>query len=331
MKENNRNVQFQKNQNLEEYLKEINMDLAPSEKKILNKEKKEYPVIFVLGPLRSGTTLTLQWLASTGEIAYPTNMLSRFYETPIIGAKIQRLLTDPKFNFRNEILDFNQKVEFISENGKTKGALSPNEFWYFWRHFLPLKDTDYCTDKELLKNGETFKKELLGIADVFEKTFALKAMICNYNIEFLNQMFDKALFIYTKRNPISNIEAALKARERQFGNIDTWYSFEIPEYEQLMKIKDPVKQVAGQVYCINRAVESGLEKIPSEKKVILPYEEFCECPQKYYDEIVEKLSKQGYEMNRNYVGEKRFEATRKNIINAEIEEAYKEYIREFQR
>ncbi len=42
------------------------------------------------------------------------------------------LLTDEQYNYRNEILDFNRKIDFISENGKTTGALAPNEFWYFF-------------------------------------------------------------------------------------------------------------------------------------------------------------------------------------------------------
>ena len=149
----------------------------------------------------------MQWLAETGQIAYPTNLLSRFYEAPVLGAKIQMLLTDEKYNFRNEILDFNSEIDFKSENGKTKGALSPNEFWYFWRRFLPFAETDIRNDGELLNYAGKgkFKRELLGLANIYKKPFALKGMICNYNIKFLNKLFPKALFIYTKREISANI------------------------------------------------------------------------------------------------------------------------------
>ena len=56
---------------------------------------ERFSKVFVVGALRSGTTLFTQWLATTGLTAYPTNLLSRFYGAPLVGAKIQQLLTDP--------------------------------------------------------------------------------------------------------------------------------------------------------------------------------------------------------------------------------------------
>lgn len=138
----NRVEKFKRNNSLEEFLKEINNDLWNTEEKLLIKKTPEYPLIFVMGPLRSGSTLMTQWLANLG-FAYPTNLMSRFYKAPIIASKIQMLLTDERYNYRNEIRDFNSGIDFSSENGKTRGALAPNEFWYFWRRFLPFKELDY--------------------------------------------------------------------------------------------------------------------------------------------------------------------------------------------
>lgn len=325
---NNRTGNFKRNQLLESLLSEINSDLKIAEENLVKKEYKEYPIIFIVGPLRSGSTLFLQWLASTGQFSYPTNMLSRFYGAPIIGAKIQLLLTDEKYNFRNEILDFNSQIDFHSENGKTKGALSPNEFWYFWRRFLPFKEIDYLPNEQLLELAdiETFKSELLGIANVFEKPFALKAMICNYNIEFLDKIFDKALFIYTKRNPLTNIESALQARKKQLGSEKEWYSFKIPEYYELKKIKDPIKQTAGQIFYINKAIEAGLRKVKEEKKVIVNYEDFCKNPKQVYSMIYEKLLTQGFHINARYKGPTSFKISRKEPSNDQISKMYNEFI-----
>ncbi|QGH36974.1 sulfotransferase [Gracilibacillus salitolerans] len=307
----------------------MNNDLRSSELSLISNATIKYPLIFIVGPSRSGSTLMLQWLASTHQFSYPTNLLSRFYGTPIIGAKIQRLLADPKFNFRDEILDFQTDINFVSENGKTKGAMSPNEFWYFWRRFLPFQDIDYLPDDILFDQVEieVFKKELYGISNVFEKPFALKAMICNYNIEFLNKLFEKAIFIYTKRDPYANIESVLKARERQLGSRELWYSFKIPEYYELKKINDPVKQTAGQIYCINRAVEKGLAKIPKNKKLIVEYEEFCEDPEKFYKSLAYKMKAQGYEIKEKYKGPKHFEVTRKKAGNTEIIKSYSDIVK----
>ena len=318
---------FRRNEELERFLKEINGDLWEAEKRLLEREPEEYPVVFVVGPLRSGTTLMMQWLANTGQFAYPTNLLSRFYGAPVIGAKIQRLLTDEKYNFRNEILDFSAPVAYESENGKTKGALSPNEFWYFWRRFLPFGEIDYLPDVELLEKVDiaTFRAEMLGIARVFEKPFALKAMICNYNLPFLDRVFPRAVFIYTKRDPYANIESVLKARERQTGSVRSWYSFRIPEYRELAALDDPVRQAAGQVYYINRAVEKGLGAIGEEKKMVVPYEEFCADPRRFYEELVRKLRGQGCDIREPYAGPESFRATREGPADPEIVRAYREF------
>jgi hypothetical protein len=43
--------------------------------------------------------------------------------------------------------------------------------------------------------------ELTGLTRVFGKPFALKSMILNYNIPFLEAIFAKALFVQIKRDP----------------------------------------------------------------------------------------------------------------------------------
>lgn len=317
-----RTTKFKRNNNLEDFLNEINDDLWSSETKLLRLKEPEYPLIFVMGSLRSGTTLMTQWLANLG-FAYPTNLMSRFYKTPIIASKIQLLLTDERYNYRNELRDFNSGIDFSSENGKTKGALAPNEFWYFWRRFLPFKELDYLPTQELFEKVDidTLKSEFAGIVDVFQKPFALKGMILNYNIDFLDKLFDKAIFIYTKRDPLTNIESALKAREKQLGSIDEWYSFKIPEYEELKKL-NPYEQVAGQIYYINKAIETELENVAEHKKMTINYEEFCENPKKFYDELVSKLKSQGCEIDSKYKGEDKFEVTRKSVDDEKILKAY---------
>src|SRR5207247_2357787 len=105
-----RSQAFRRNASLEGLLATLNGFLACSEQAALehySSDHKDYPIVFVMGAHRSGTTLFMQWLANTGAVAYPTNILSRFFGAPVIGAQIQLLLTDPRYAFRDEILDFN--------------------------------------------------------------------------------------------------------------------------------------------------------------------------------------------------------------------------------
>lgn len=324
-----REKKFERNPYLETYLKEINADLEFTEKELLNRQYEVYPVILVMGALRSGTTLTTQWLANTGEFAYPTNLLSRFYKAPIIGAKIQRLLLDEKYNFRNEITDFEKNISYSSQNGKTQGALSPNEFWYFWRRFFPYENLpiDYMPDEELemIFDKENFVKELMGIANVFHKPFVMKGMIANYNIPFLNQILRKVVFVHVKREPCTNIASVLEARKRQLGDERQWYSFRIPQMQELLKFDDPAMQAAGQVCYINQAVEKGLEAVAEERKMEICYEEFCDNPKQYYRLLCQKLDKQGFSISDSYHGAERFRISRKET-EERVLQAYQKFM-----
>lgn len=308
----NRTKEYSRIPDLESLLKDLNSNLTVANESYLQDSQELFSKIFVMGPLRSGSTLFTQWLASTGLVAYPTNMLSRFYGASLVGAKIQQLLTDPRYNFRNEILDFNSDINFSSDNGKTMGALAPNEFWYFWRRFLPFDDLDYMPPEELQQKANLpgLRDELNALANIYRKPFAMKSMIMNQNIPDLAAQFDKALFIWIRRDPIFNVQSALEARKRQYGDISTWYSFKIKEYHQLKGL-DPLESATGQIAAINRSIEEGFATLPESNKLVVQYEDFCQRPEHYYDEIVAKLQKQngGAETTPSYSGDCSFSNT----------------------
>ncbi|MCU7828645.1 MAG: sulfotransferase [Candidatus Thiodiazotropha sp. (ex Myrtea sp. 'scaly one' KF741663)] len=323
-----RTKEFSRNELLERLLKDVNDNLWDSEERLLSgySGSMKMPLIFIMGPMRSGTTLFMQWLANTGLVSYPTNLLSRFYQAPIIGSKIQQLLTDSRFSFRNELGEFIQQSEYRSENGKTRGVLAPNEFWYFWRRFLAEPSRDVWTNEELrlTMDIKTMKAEIIGIMDVFQNPFAAKGMLFNYNIPFLDSIFDKILFIQIKRDILTNISSVLDTRKRQFGSESNWYSFKIPEYSFLKRL-DPITQTAGQIYYINEAVKKGLEKVDDKRKMVVQYEDFCLKPRQFFDDLVMKL-----ELDRNnyiYSGEECFKKSRENDVpNRQIiEKAISQY------
>lgn len=326
---------YARQSSLEKLLTELNSKLSVVNDTYLNNSQERFAKIFLVGAHRSGTTLFMQWLANTGLVAYPTNLLSRFYGAPLVGAKIQQLLTDPLYNFRNEILDFNSDIGFNSDNGKTTGALSPNEFWYFWRRFLPFRELDYMPSSELLKEGELSKlrDEINGLANIFKKPLSMKAMIMNQNIPELAKQFDKGLFFWIRRDPIFNIQSALEARKRQYGNINTWYSFKIKEYPHLKEL-DPLTSVAGQIAAIDSAVERGLTTLKDSNKLVIQYEDFCQNPQSYYKEIVRRLVREkGVEEEQipNYKGELSFANTNcwrlEEYSRSEVEAVYESVLK----
>jgi hypothetical protein len=133
-----------------------------------------------------------------------------------------------------------------------------------------------------------FRDELNALG----KTFAMKTTIMNQNIAEPAEQIDKALVTHIRRAPVFNIQSALEARKRQYGDINTWYSFKIKEYPVLNRL-EPLESVAGQIAAINRSVEQGIANIPESQKLVVQYEDFCQRPEYYYDEINRRLVEQG--------------------------------------
>jgi len=305
-----RTKEFRRNELLESLLQDLNSDLSSAESSLADRyvdKQMEFPLILVMGGLRSGTTLFMQWLANSGLVAYPTNMLSRFYRAPIIGAKIQLMLTAPRFEFRGELNELLGQTGYASENGKTRGALEPNEFWYFWRRFLSDPTVDVWSDQELKDSMDVslMRAELQGIADVFRLPFAAKGMMFNYNIRFLNSVFEKVLFVWLNRDPATNVTSILSARERQFGSTSEWYSFKIPEYAELKNLP-AMDQAVGQYYYNNKAIAEGLEDVIESRKMCVQYEDFCADPGAFYNELTGKMGLS----ERTYSGPQSFDISR---------------------
>lgn len=306
-----RTEQHQRNQSLEEILQELNSLLSVPERQVEEGLKSpRWPVVFIVGPPRSGTTLLLQWLAQTGIFGYPTNLISRFYAAPYIGAKIQRLLTDPKFDFNDEFQDLRQSIDFNSTLGKTQGLLAPNEFWYFWRRFIPNEEPRPLRPEEVEEVDESeFASSLAALEAALEKPLAMKGLILQYDLDVLASMLqNQVVFIHTYRHPFYNAQSLLKAREDYYGTRKKWYSVKPKEHEQL-KDANPIEQVVGQVHFTSQALSRQLERLPGECRVEWPYESFCKNPSYYFQQLTDRLRKHGFETKRDYQGAEGFEST----------------------
>ena len=278
------------------------------------------PVVLIVGNPRSGTTLLYQWLAATGLFAYPSNIMSRLYNAPYIGGLLHKIFID--YDKHGELFG-KSKFDFTSELGKTKNARSPNEFWYFWRRFFHFDKIQRLNEAELAEvNHVLFLKELAAIESCFEKALLLKALIMNWNIDYLNHILQKPLFLFIKRNEIHNMASLYRASKIFFIDLYKWYSFKPPEYETL-KSKDVYMQLAGQVYCTNKQIEKTLQSIKPERSIVISYEKLCEAPEEQYNLILSRLKLQGYVTNQTYIGPSSFKPSQNFVDEFNVTKAEK--------
>jgi hypothetical protein len=299
---------FRRNDKLEALLKELNGLLATCQEEVnLRYERLRFPVLLLMGAPHSGTTLFMQWLAASGRWGYPTNIISRFYAAPYIGARIQQILIENDIG--GEISDFRETGSFTSALGKTTGALAPHEFWYFWRRFFPLlPEADIVPPDALARvDVEKLNRELATLESALEKPLALKAMLLNWHIPFLDAAFDKVLFVNLKRDPAFVVQSMLEGRKRYFGSEEMWYSFKLPQYSWLRE-RLPVEQVAGQIHFIRQMTDENIAKVAPERTLTLQYEDFCKDPAAAWSSLCGKMANLGYKMDNVYTGPCSFES-----------------------
>lgn len=318
----NRSSDFRPNETLDNVIKDLYNLLFPVQKQLQEKyQQNKYPFLFIIGCPRSGTTLLLQWLASLNLFSYPTNVLNRFAYAPYIGAQIQKILFDKQFDFSTEFNDINSSISFNSNLGKSKGALSANEFQHFFRNYMNNFIPQYLNDDEIKNvdfNG--IKKGLSSIEAAFGKPFIVKLMMLQFNLEETFKYFPHSIFTFIKREPIYNMQSLLLAREKYYNDRNIWWSVKPQLYSEL-KDMDVYHQIAGQVYYTNKAIKDALGNLPSENKVEIQYEDFCNSPEKYYHQIKMKYQYFGYKMPDTYESIDNF--TKTNNIKLSKEEIEK--------
>lgn len=299
---------FRRNVKLESLLKEVNGLLAHCQEEV-NREyaKPRFPLLLLMGAPHSGTTLFMQWLAESQQWGYPTNVISRFSAAPYLGARIQQILIEN--DYFGQISDFKKTEPYTSTLGLTTGALAPHEFWYFWRRFFPLQaEADVVLPENLARvDVDRLNREIAALESALEKPLAMKAMLLNWHIPFLDATFDKVLFVNLKRDPAYVVQSMLEGRQKYFGTEALWYSFKPPEYAWLKDLS-PLEQVAGQIHFIRKATDAGAAQVDPARVMTIQYEEFCRQPATTWNTLVEKMAGLGYPLSGEYTGPQCFDA-----------------------
>lgn len=277
---------FRKNDQLTALLDRLNGYLAhlPTDRAVTTGR----PIVMILGVPRSGTTLISQLLAKIGAFSYPSNLISRFYKAPHVGALIQELLFNPDYDYKGELSLSPVVGGLTSDVGKTRGPLEPHEFWFFWRRFftfpdIPVIEADFIRQADF----QGFATAVQGFGDVFGKPVSLKALIINPYVAAFGRAMPEARFVHIRRDPIENMRSLLAIRRRYFGDESIWFSFKPVAFDRLA-YQSPERQVAGQVLLLNRMIEAGFAELPPHQTHIVDYSDLCDKPQRVIQELMVK-------------------------------------------
>lgn len=308
-----------KNHELDALLTRINEYLKVAEVSQPEPPSSRFPLILLVGAPRSGTTLFMQWLQATGHVAVPTNLLSRFYAAPAFGLMLQKLLTDARYQYRDELaLPDHFQSGFGSEYGKTSGLLGHNSFFYFWRQFFPLRGSSPIDPANLDKvDANGFKRAINQIAAEVDTPVAMKAYLAQYNLRLIHRILGNVLFVHITRNPVETMRSLLEARKSILGDEGIWWGCRPPGSERLDGL-EPAQQVAGQIAFTDRSIEVELEEIPSACSMQISYDALCQSPAEIWSalkckviELTPDCQAKAIMEHADYKGPERFTPSRK--------------------
>lgn len=294
-----RTPRFEVSPTQEQLLHDINQRLGAAEETLIPDlpDSPRFPMVFVVGPPRSGTTVTMQWLAHSGQFGYPTNLLSRFFAAPYTGAQIQMLMHDPAYDFHGELSGPIATASWKSETGKTSGAMEPHEFSYFWRRFFPMDQARRLESDEWESSDTSgFARGWAAMEAAFGKPMAAKGILGQYNIPELADLLPTAIFIHTQRDPFFNAQSLLAARERVYGTRDAWFSVQQPGHEA-MKDMSPIEQVVDQVLTTNAVLEEAARVVGEGRWISQPYADFCADPAMTSTQLQTAFRAQGFDLD----------------------------------
>lgn len=315
-----RTKEFQTSQTIDSFIEMLNAAVAEGEQSSSARvEREDWPILFIVAPPRSGTTVFTQWLHQCG-FTTPLNLTARFYKNPYTGGLIQRLLTDKSLHYRNE-LTCDSGDHYLSEYGKTSGCLAPHEFSHYFRRFFPHHAMHMNLEQAKESDPEGFVDGLNLFATATQKPVVIKGFLVQYNLELLTP-FENIIFVHCHRSVVDNICSLVGHRKKVAGNIHEWVSVKPPGFNRLTEL-NPYEQIAAQVLITNDFIEKQFESIPKERRVSLKHEFFCEDPCKTYTEIDQLMVKNGYAGLARYEGPDKFDISRYEEHSEDYVEATK--------
>lgn len=308
---------FKLDSELDALLKKLKVHLQPLQKNIEKTYKEnKYPIGFIVGVPRGGTTVLLQWLATLGDFAYPSNFLTRFAYAPHIGALIEKMIFSEDQGF-NELYK-NEKNKYSSNLGRTEGAFGVNEFQHYFRNYMTNFDPEYLSEEKLeTVDFKGIKKGLASIESVYGKPFVTKAIMLQFHLDKLAKEIPNSIILNIERDPVFTMQSILLSRRKYYDRDDIWWSVKPKEYESL-KGMDVYHQIAGQVYFTNMAIQGLLEKLPDTNKMTFQYELFCTDPRPYFEALKQKYELMGYSKLTEYKGPEKFK--NRNVIKVDKSE-----------
>lgn len=243
------------------------------------------PVCFVVGLPRSGKTLFHQAAATRLEVGYVSNLLGKFWRAPYLGALLER-----------EVLGDDFVSNFRSHYGNTEGAAEPNEWGWFWNHWLALDGESHRVTQAF--DSAALGRKLAALEAVKEKPLFFNSDYANASIAELTAFLPHVLLVHIKRDPYWVASSIINARVHRHGTVKAFYGYRPQNVDALRQLEDSVEEIVLQVRSIHEEMAAIEVQFDKSRVFETAYEDFCDRPEDEIERFGDFLSGHGQSIRR---------------------------------
>ena len=233
--------QYRNDPDVQETLWAMNRQLQGLESELAERAN-EFPdpqLVFIAYVPRSGSTILSQLLARTGCFNYISNFQARYWLAPYVGGIVER----------NAAARICHDIPLESRHGLTPTVSSPNEFSYFWDHWLQLQSAETHTLDEGHWNGidlDGLRRQIKLLGTLQPEPLFFKKEWLGLNAGRFLADFPTLKILHIRRDAWDVANSIARARRKVFGSYDHWWAARPANYCQLRELPWP-EQIAGQI------------------------------------------------------------------------------------
>lgn len=273
---------YRKDPKDETFLRKLNSILAPFQVEEYRDLAELYPTLHIIGAPRSGTTPLSQLISAHLDVGYINNLIAAFWRAPLYGIRLSK-----------KLMPLRMPSSFQSEFGQTSDIFEPHEFGYFWSSLLGYRDMlEQGADFEEQIDWHRLRLTLINMTHEFGHPVVFKSFLLGWHVAGIQAVLPKTCFVRIRRDPTQNAISILKMRRQLLGSTELWNGLKPAQYSWL-KDQPYWRQVAGQVYYVERSVTQQIEKANPRTVLEVAYEELCRSPRRVLERVVELLAWHG--------------------------------------
>ena len=278
-----------------------------------------FPVIFVIGIHRTGSTLVSQVLADSFGFAPLGNFATLF----------------PRSKYLVHLL-----LKRFYHPGKPRKARKYKSFYGISRGFFSIGDSYEIWDRWFGKDhynrpeqiSEQKRKKMIeyfrGLQKAWGRPIITKNNRNTLMLETIYNSIPNVFFVLVNRNPADVIQSTMQASRDFFGTDEIIWGLRDDKSFDPGNYKDKLDAYCHQYLDLEDSIRKELNKLPAEDYTVVQYEDFCEDPATVQKEIMAKLkakyelpdSNTGIGVSRHYASQRLYDVGLAEEINKRIRE-----------